>query len=104
MLTAEEEKFVAYWAENRLRKRSVWTQLAVGLPLAAGLVLSIAINFLSGWYKRADMQIRTDSSIIMVLLIAVVLIVIFITVFSARHRWDVNETRYRELLARRDNK
>lgn len=104
MLTEEEEKFVQYWEQNRLRKKSVWTQLAVGLPLGVGLVLAIGINFLSGWYKRADMQIRADSSVVMVLLVAVVLIVVFITVFSARHRWDLYETRYRELLSRRENK
>jgi hypothetical protein len=31
------------------------------------------------------------------------LIVIFIVIFSARHRWDMNEQRYRELQAKRES-
>ena len=101
MLTREEEDFVVYWRENRDRKKKVLYQLAIGLP--AGLLLSIAIfaNFLSGWYKRANMIFRADSSIFPVLMLAAILIVIFFTVFSVKHKWDLHETRYRELLARK---
>jgi O-antigen ligase len=75
----------------------------LGLPLGAVLVIAIFANLLSGWYKRADMEMKSEeSSLILVLVGAAILIVAFIVVFSVRHNWDMNEQRYRELLSRRD--
>lgn len=102
MLTREEADFVVYWEKNRDQKRKVLYQLAMGLPLGLALVVAIFANFLSGWYKRASMIFRADSSMFIVLMIACLLIIVFITVFSVKHKWDLHETRYRELLARRD--
>lgn len=102
MLTEDEEKFIAYWEVNRLRKGKIWKQLAVGLPVAGLLVISIFINFFSGWYKRADMELRSQSSLVVVVMIAAVLIIVFMTVFSARHKWDMNEQRYRQFLSKKD--
>ena len=104
MLTRDEEKFIEYWAANRLERKKVLKQLYVGLPFASLLVIAIVINFFSGWYKRADMKIRSDSSLaslIVVIVIACILIVVFTTVFSVRHKWDQNEQLYKELLSRR---
>jgi uncharacterized BrkB/YihY/UPF0761 family membrane protein len=103
MLTEEENGFIGYWENNRLRKRKISRQLSIGLPLGAVLVIAIFANLLSGWYKRANMELKEEeSSLILVLLGAAILIVAFIVVFSARHRWDLNEQRYRELLDRRN--
>jgi membrane protein YdbS with pleckstrin-like domain len=102
MLTKDEKRFVDYWETHRLRKKKVWRQLSVGLPLGAVMVVGIIANFLSGWYKKADMKIHADGSVVLVIVIAAILIVIFTTVFSAKHRWDMNEQRYREFLAKRD--
>jgi len=103
MLTEQEKKFVEYWEVNRLRKKKIFRQLSVGLPLAVLLVIAIGVNFFSGWYKRADMEIRGQSSLVLIILIAAVLIVIFITVFSAKHKWDMNEQQYREFLAKKED-
>lgn len=103
MLTTEEKKFVAYWAANRLRKKKVWRYTSVGLPMACLLILAIGINAFSGWYERADMELRIYPSTIIVLVIAVVLIVAFITIFAAKHRWDQHEQHYRELISRDGN-
>ena len=102
MLTEDEKKFVAYWEVIRLRRKKTFKQLAIGMPLGAVIVIAIFINFFSGWYKRADMIIRSGSSLILVLVIAAILIVVFIAVFSARHQWEVNEQRYREFLVKKD--
>jgi membrane protein YdbS with pleckstrin-like domain len=102
MLTREEEKFVEFWEANRLERKKVLKQLYVGLPFASLLVIAIVINFFSGWYKRADMKIRSDSSPVLVIIIACILIVVFTTVFSVRHKWDMNEQLYKELLSKRD--
>ncbi len=102
MLSREEEEFVAYWAQNRAHKKKLIYQLGLGLPLGLTLVLAIFVNFFSGWYRRASMQFRADSSLFPVLLIAGLGIIIFVTVFSIRHKWDINETRYRELIAKKE--
>jgi membrane protein YdbS with pleckstrin-like domain len=103
MLTHQDRNFIKYWEDNRLRKKKVIKQLAVGLPLAVVLVIAIFLNFFSGWYKRADMARSEESpTLILVLIIAALLIVAFVVVFSARHRWDMNEQQYKELLSKRD--
>ena len=102
MLTAEEKKFVEYWEQNRLRKRKIWRQFAVGMPFGTLLAIAICINFFSGWYKRADLILHADPSLVLVLLVAILLIVAFIVVFSAWHKWDMNEQHYRELLSRKE--
>jgi len=102
MLTEEEEKFVEYWQYHRLKKRKVLKQLSVGLPLGVVIAAGIFINFFSGWDKRAQMVINSNPSLILVLIIACLIIVVFITIFSVRHNWELNEQRYRELLSRRE--
>jgi hypothetical protein len=102
MLTKEEKDFIAYWKENRLKRKKVFRQLYLGLPLAAVLIIATFVNFYSGWDRRVDMvkDKNEEKSLILVLFIASVLIVAFIVIFSARHKWDQHEQRYRELLAR----
>jgi hypothetical protein len=103
MLTKDESDFIVYWEQNRLKKKRLLRQLYVGLPLAVVMVVAIFVNFFSGWYKRAEMVMkREQSSLILVLMIAAILIVIFVVTFSARHRWDINEQRYKELLFRKE--
>ena len=102
MLTPDEEKFIQYWEANRLSRKKVLKQLYVGLPFAALLVIAIIVNFLSGWYKRADMEIRSNTSLILVVVIAGIAIVVFTTVFSVRHKWEMNEQFYRELMAKKE--
>ncbi len=101
MLNRHEEEFIRYWEQNRLRKKKLFRQLAVGLPMAVFLVIAIFINFFSGWYKRADMVLHTDPSLVLVLLVAGMLIVVFVVIFAARHKWDMNEQRYNELLSKK---
>ena len=100
MLTQQEKDFIVYWENNRERRKKVIKQLFIGLPLGTLLVALILISSLSGWYKRAVMEINVNSSLIIVLLIASLLIVAFIVVFSVRHRWEMDEQQYLELKAR----
>lgn len=102
MLTKEEKSFIEYWDRNRNRKRRLLWQLASGLPLGAFLALAILLNYFSGWYKRAAMEININTSGILVVLAAVILIIVFMVVFSARHKWEMNEQRYKELKAKED--
>ena len=102
MLTEDEKKFVAYWEKNRDGRKKLLKQLAIGLPASVLIVVAIFVNFFSGWYKRAEMVLRSQTSLILVLIVAALLIVTFIAIFSARHQWDMNEQLYREFLAKDD--
>jgi uncharacterized membrane protein YbhN (UPF0104 family) len=103
MLTEQEKGFIEYWEKNRIVKKRIFRQLALGMPLGVLMVVAIFVNFFSGWYKRADMTLHSEqSSLILVLLVAALLIVAFVVVFSVRHNWDMNEQHYKELLFRKD--
>ena len=101
MLTEEEEAFIDYWKNNRDKDRRTFRQFLLGIPIALLFVIPIAINFFSGWYKRAKMMSNTTDFNPGVLLLALLLIVVFIANFSRKFRWDQNEQRYIELLARK---
>lgn len=101
MLNKEEISFIAWWEENRLRKKKVWRQLSVGLPLGVALAGAILVNIFSGW-NPGGAQVANNAGQFLMILIGIVLVVVFIVMFSARHRWDMNEQYYRELLKKRD--
>ncbi len=97
MLSAEEKDYLRYWEENRLNKKRFLRQFSIGLPLGVLIVAAIFFNLLSGWYKKADMVVRSNSSLIPVIVIALIFIAVFFAIFSSRHKWDQNEQRYNEL-------
>jgi len=100
MLTEEEKRFMAYWEGNRNRKKRGLWQLAAGLPLGVSLVGAIFINIYSGWFKGATGFLRMNSDSFLVILAGCLLIIIFVVVFSAKHKWELNEQRYQELQSR----
>lgn len=94
---------MAYWEQNRDKQKKFFRQLALGLPLGMLFASAIFISLVSGWHKRASMVLNADPSLITlipVLIIAVLLIVVFVSVYSVKHKWDLNEQRYRELRGR----
>lgn len=102
MLTERDKQFIEYWKQNRDKEKKVLRQLLVGLPIGLLFVIPIIINFSSGWYKRANMWARghADDSSGTVLIVAALIILVFIAIFSKRHRWEMNEQAYHELLAK----
>jgi membrane protein YdbS with pleckstrin-like domain len=102
MLTHEENRFIEYWANNRNRKKRLMWQFAAGLPIGVLMAVAIFANYFSGWYQRAAMEVRINTSGVLVVLIALVLIIVFVGVFSARHKWEMNEQRYKELMVKKD--
>ncbi len=102
MLTAREKQFIEYWKQNRLKEKKVFRQLLVGLPLGLLFAVAVIVNFSSGWYKRADMWARGhgDDSSATVVIIAGLFILVFVAIFSKRHRWEMNEQSYQELEAK----
>ena len=103
MLTEEEKAFLEYWEQNRAKERKTWRQLLIGLPLGLIFTLPILVNLFSGWYVRADMEARSESSPT-VLIVAVLIIASFFAIFSKRYKWERNEQRYKELKGKEENK
>jgi integral membrane sensor domain MASE1 len=104
MLTEEEKKFVTWWEANRLKEKKLFKQWLIGLPAGLLIGIPLLINFFSGWYKRADMEAHAQLSNggfnPLILIIAVFLIVSFMAIFSKRHRWEMNEQKFRELKSK----
>jgi len=101
MYTEQEKKFMAFWEQNREKRKKIHFQLMIGLPAGVLLVFAIFISMISGWHKKALMEFNSNKSVILILVIAAVLIVGFIALFTARHKWDLNEQHYRELLSKK---
>ena len=102
MLTPEEKTFLEFWAVRRVQKKKSLRQFTIGLPLGVMILAALFVNILSGWHKGAAMVLQNNSSLIMVILIATVAIVIFMTIFSHKHEWDQHEQRYQELLQKQN--
>ena len=103
MLTPEQERFFQYWAEQRQHKKEFLKKFSIGLPVVALITIAFFINFLSGWYGKADQELRSHSSLIIVILVAVIASVVFFIIFSARHKWEQNESDYQDLLKKRQD-
>jgi membrane protein YdbS with pleckstrin-like domain len=101
MLTKHEKDFVEFWEKNRGERKKIRKQLFAGLPFGVLLIALILASSLSGWYRRAEMVLNVNASLVLVILIASVLIVAFIVIFSVRHRWEIDEQRYQELISRK---
>lgn len=102
MYTEKEAAFIKYWEENRHKKKQSLRNILISTPLGIILMIAIFINFFSGWYKRATMQANASPTLILVLLLAGIIIVAFIGIFTSYHKWDINENYYKELLARKN--
>ena len=100
MLTQQEKDFVRYWEQNRLRRKRVFRQFLVGIPIGLLFAIPIAISLKSGWDKRAVLEANSPDFNPLVLLFALVLIIAFTAIFFQQHKWDQYEQRYRELLNR----
>lgn len=98
MMTKDEEDFIRFWELNRIRQKRTLRQLLFGIPIGLLFIIPILANFLSGWYKRAEMVANTNDFNPITLFIALLLILGFVAIFSKRHQWDMNEQHYRELL------
>jgi hypothetical protein len=100
MLTQQEKDFILYWQQNRDRQKKTFRQFLIGIPVGLLFAVPIFINFTSGWYKRAAMISNTSDFNPVVLMVALIIIIAFVAIFSRKHQWDMREQQYRELLAK----
>jgi len=95
MLTKDEMLFIEYWEKNRGREKQFLRQLVGGLPMGLVFALPVLVAVLfHGWYK--NMVYISDSQII-VIIIAVLCVAFFFSIFRGRFKWEQNEQLYKEL-------
>jgi|SRR5579862_47476 len=101
MLSAQEREFVNYWERNRLKQKKVFRLFLVGIPAGLLFAIPITLSIISGWHKRAMMEANNPEDFNpLILIIALLLIVVFVAIFSKYHQWEMREQRYRELIAK----
>lgn len=98
MLSSDDQRFVDYWRVQRTKKRKLGYN--IGFRLGVFIVAGIFISLITGWHKSAMAALRSDSSTVLVIVVAALLIVGFISVFAGRYQWEQREQRYQELLAK----
>jgi hypothetical protein len=96
-MKSDDLAFLEYWEQNRTREKKLFAQVAVGLPLGLVFGLPILLSFLlRGWYKRMPYISGSQFTVIMMALLG---IAVFYGIFRMKFKWEINEQRYRELLA-----
>lgn len=104
MYSENEAGFIKWWEENRVKEKRLFKQWLMGIPLGLLFAIPILLNFFSGWFKRADMklnsQISNNQFDPLVLIIALLIIVSFIAIFSRKYKWEMNNQKYLELKAK----
>jgi len=98
-LNEQEIAFMTYWEQNRNKEKKVLNQLLVGLPLGILFGLPVLLNLFLGWYKRAGMVANAQLNPV-IIITAIVLIIVFVAIFSRRHKWEMKEQYYQELKLR----
>jgi hypothetical protein len=98
MLTKEEETFIIFWEKNREKEKSIWRKFLYGSPwgLIFALPILIAVIF-HDWYKN---MVNISPALITLIIIGVIAIAVFYTLFSMQFKWDRNEQIYKELKFR----
>lgn len=95
MLTEDEKSFIEYWEKNRENEKRFLRQLSYGAPwgLVFALPVLVAVLF-HDWYKN---MIPISETEIIVIIITVLGIAVFYSVFRMKFKWDNNEQIYKEL-------
>jgi nitrate reductase gamma subunit len=95
-----DEDFMKYWAENREKQKTSIRPLLVGMSSGFVIGVLILITLSSGWYQRAEMVANASfSSVIFIL--AILLLSCFMAFFYRKFRWEMQEQRYQELMAKK---
>jgi len=95
MITKEEKAFLEYWEKNREKEKKIFRQFMYGSPwgLIFSLPILLAVIF-HDWYKN---MVYISPTLITIIIIAVIGIAVFYTLFSMQFKWDRNEQIYKEL-------
>ncbi len=103
MLNSEELTFLDDWSKNRDQQKTSMRPFLIGLSAGFVLGISLLIGLSSGWYERASMEANSKMSAI-VFLIAIMAISLFMAFLYRKFKWEMQEQRYAELLAKKNKK
>lgn len=102
MLTQEDENFLKYWSQHRQKKKPFFGMASLGLRLGVFIVIGLAASLVAAnYHRKAGAIIQNYTSLIIMVVIAGLGIVLFITYFTGQHKWDQNELHYQELLRKK---
>jgi hypothetical protein len=95
MLTDDEKSFIIYWEKNREKDKKIFTKFLYGSPwgLIFALPILVAVIF-HDWYKN---MVYISPTLITLIIVGVIAIAVFYTLFSMQFKWDRNEQIYKEL-------
>lgn len=96
----DDDVFFAYWQENSEKEKSSRKAFMLGLSSGFAIGGTVIAFILSGWYQRATMVANSKMSAF-VLFIAILGISIFIAFMYRRFKWEMNDQRYQEILAKK---
>ncbi len=98
-----DDDFVKYWAENREKQKTSIRPLLVGMSSGFMIGILILVSLSSGWYLRAEMVANASFSSV-VFILAILLLSFFLAFFYRKFRWEMQEQRYQELMAKRNRR
>lgn len=96
----DDEAFFAFWQKNSEKEKSSRKTFMLGLSSGFAIGVVVLAFILSGWYKRATMEANSKMSAF-VLFMAILGISIFIAFMYRKFKWEMNDQRYLEILAKK---
>jgi len=96
----DDEAFFAFWQLNSENEKSSRKAFMLGLSSGFAIGVLVLSFILSGWYKRATMEANSKMSAF-VLFMAILGISIFIAFMYRKFKWEMNDQRFHEILAKK---
>lgn len=93
-LSAQERDFFQYWQHERLRGWRSYNFYMIGIRYALVFSCALILSIISGWYKRVPFFNYGDWIMIS---IALFLLTIFMSIFTAAYRREQNEQEYQRI-------
>jgi membrane protein YdbS with pleckstrin-like domain len=103
MATDKEKEFMHFWEQHRQAQSSLASKLFRGLPMAVLFALPVLLLVVVVWLFIPDWYIKiskTSPGAFIIVVIALLLVVVFYSVFRMHYKWEMNEQLYNELKAK----
>ncbi len=96
-----DEQFLDYWTKNSQKQKSSSRAFLIGLSSGFAIGIGVLMAILSGWYPRATMEANSKMSSA-VLFFAILLISVFIAIMYRKFKWEMQEQRFLEIIAKKN--
>lgn len=99
----DDDQFAAYWQENSAKEKSSPRAFMFGLSSGFAIGVAVLVVLYSGWYTRATMEANSKLSAV-ILFLCILIISVFIALMYRRFKWEMQEQRFQEIMARKKKK